>query len=173
MSIEAQRAMPGFQSKLPKEVNTQDYQRMLNSGDYIEIIHYGKKEENKQLLKSKYHFNNDIHRYGQGYYFSLKDSASTGYGDSFVKALIKKSDLIDTKDIKSEYLHSAVKKYIGNGIMNNGKKMDESYETSLYSPSTYAASKGKAVSHITSPTTGIIVVNNRGMLIVEKSSSKK
>lgn len=101
----------------PKKVSDAEYEKMLKSGDYVEVYHEGVKEHNEQMISGKYYINDTIHTFGFGYYFSSDMSYLKGtYGGNIITALIKKSDLGKTSSLEQniekgfdKYTHGATK----------------------------------------------------------------
>ena len=91
---EATAGLGNFMQRKPKKVTDTEYEKLLKSGDYIEIVHGSSVEGINELVNGKYYINNDLHVAGFGYYFSKDKTTGEGYsakdGERMITALIKK-----------------------------------------------------------------------------------
>ena len=167
---EATDGLGNFMQRKPQKVSDVEYEKLLKSGDYIEILHGSSEKGIDDLINGKYYINNDLHIAGFGYYFSKDKNTGEGYsageGEKMLTALIKKSDILSQADITQTEREQGYKRYLGSSpTLKNGKPLDDMYKTDFYNTSTIAARKGyKAV---TSKSFNIVVID-RSALIVRK-----
>lgn len=151
-----------FMQNKPKEVSENEYQKLLDSGEYIEIEHSGAESEINQMINGKYYINRKtLNSNGFGYYFSEFDTKA--YGNTKVYGLIKKSDIYprsrfikEAKDIRDKYLGEKA-------IMKNGKPLGAT-AMNYALEATVAASKGYKVAQ--APFSYVVV--DRSALIMKK-----
>lgn len=58
---EATAGLGNFMQRKPKKVTDTEYEKLLKSGDYIEIVHGSSVEGINELVNGKYYINNDLH----------------------------------------------------------------------------------------------------------------
>lgn len=75
---EASDNLGDYKSRKPKKVSDEEYDRLLKSGDYIEVYHGGRPQDVEQLINGKYYVNNELHVSGFGYYFGEKRKLPKG-----------------------------------------------------------------------------------------------
>lgn len=152
----------------PKKVTDTEYEKLLKSGDYIEIVHGSSVEGINELVNGKYYINNDLHVAGFGYYFSKDKTTGEGYsakdGERMITALIKKSDILQQSKITAEDRKKGYDQYLGTSpTLKNGKPLDDMYKKDFYNSTTIAARRGyKAV---TSKSFNIVIIDRSALLI--------
>lgn len=157
-----------FMQRKPKRVTDTEYERLLKSGDYIEIVHGSSVEGINELINGKYYINNDLHVAGFGYYFSKDKATGEGYsardGERMLTALIKKSDILQQSQITAEDRKKGYDQYLGTSpTLKNGKPLDDMYKKDFYNSTTIAARRGyKAV---TSKSSNIVIIDRSALLI--------
>lgn len=168
---EATEGLGNFMQRKPQKVSDAEYEKLLNSGDYIEVFHGGPLQGINSMINGKYYINKDLHVSGFGYYFGYDENQVSGYAKTggIISALVKKDSILykkDIKDLTEERIHGA-EKYLGkNTKYKNGEAMDRYEKKEYFNTSTLAASKGyKAVESSYSA----IVVVDRSALIVRKN----
>lgn len=165
---EAAVGLGNFMQRKPKRVTDTEYERLLKSGDYIEIVHGSSVEGINELINGKYYINNDLHVAGFGYYFSKDKATGEGYsardGERMLTALIKKSDILQQSQITAEDRKKGYDQYLGTSpTLKNGKPLDDMYKKDFYNSTTIAARRGyKAV---TSKSSNIVIIDRSALLI--------
>lgn len=83
-----------FMQRKPSKVSETEYDKLLASGEYIEVLHGGNEIHVNQMLNGKYYLNKDLHVDGFGYYFANESGAgsyaASAYRGKLQKALIRK-----------------------------------------------------------------------------------
>lgn len=164
---EASSHLGDYKSRKPKKVSDEEYNRLLKSGDYIEIYHGGRPNEIEQLLNGKYYMNNELHASGFGYYFGRDvKTAKSYYSDGAVlSALVKKSDIMPRDGVAAERITNS-ERYVPKGTkFKDGSFVHDSQRKSLFNTSTLAAHKGFKSAETSR---SYIVVVDRSALIVKK-----
>lgn len=165
---EATAGLGNFMQRKPKKVTDTEYEKLLKSGDYIEIVHGSSVEGINELVNGKYYINNDLHVAGFGYYFSKDKTTGEGYsakdGERMITALIKKSDILQQSKITAEDRKKGYDQYLGTSpTLKNGKPLDDMYKKDFYNSTTIAARRGyKAV---TSKSFNIVIIDRSALLI--------
>ena len=157
----------------PKVISDNDYNKFLNSGDYIEV--YRGSEEGshiKQMLNGKFHYDAE-NESGSGYYFSSDESETSIYTSSrnpnIIKALIKKTDLYNSRNISRETHRQELNRVFGEKrateiIENGANGIRQFYPSGLI-----AAKQGKVLnSH-----GDRFMVIDRSKLIISSSTKNK
>ncbi len=168
--IEASAGLGNFMQRKPQKVSDAEYEKLLKSGDYIEVVHGSSEKGIDDLLNGKYYINNDLHVSGFGYYFSKDKMTGEGYlskkDGKMLTALIKKSDILQQSSITKEEREQGYNRYLGSSpTLKNGKPLDSMYKKNFYDTSTIAARKGyKAVN---SKSFNVVVID-RSALVVRK-----
>ena len=167
---EATDGLGNFMQRKPKKVSDAEYERLLKSGEYIEVVHGSDAKGIEDLVNGKYYINNDLHVTGFGYYFSKEKAVGEGYSaekdKKMLTALIKKSDILPQANITKEEREAGYNHYLGySPTLKNSKPLNSMYKKEFYNTSTIAARKGyKAV---TSKSYNVVVID-RSALIVRK-----
>lgn len=167
---EATAGLGNFMQRKPKKVSDAEYKKLLESGEYIEVVHGSSAKGIDDLINGKYYINNDLHVAGFGYYFPKQKMTGEGYsakdGEKMLTALVKKSDILPQASITKGEREQGYNHYLGlSPTLKNGKPLDPMYKKNFYDTSTIAARKGyKAV---TSKSFNIVVID-RSALIVKK-----
>lgn len=163
---EASTHLGDYKSRKPKKVSDEEYNRLLRSGDYVEVYHGGRPQDVEQLLNGKYYINNELHVNGFGYYFGRDVKTAERYSKGkVISALIKKSDVMPRNELSTERLQNS-ERYVPKGVkFKNGSSVTDSDRRDLFNTSTLAAHKRfkSAESSYSS-----IVVVDRSALIVKK-----
>lgn len=163
---EASDNLGDYKSRKPKKVSDEEYNRLLKSGDYIEVYHGGRPQDVEQLINGKYYVNNELHVSGFGYYFGREQKTAERYSKGAVlTALVKKSDIMPRDGLSTERITNS-ERYIPKGSkFKNGSTVTDSDRKDLFNTSTLAAHKRfkSAESSYSS-----IVVVDRSALIVKK-----
>ena len=165
---EARAGLGNFVNRRPQYVSDLEYDRLLKSGEYIEVTRGERKKEYiDQFVNGKYRYNTDRHTYGFGYYFAKSDSSFLyGNQDTRITGLVRKKDVIG-KAALEQYRKNKVSKYIGDGKLKNGETLSDYDARSIYNFSTAAARKGYKVFSAEN-TSGYYVVIDRSALIIRK-----
>ncbi len=167
---EASKGLGNYEKGKPKMVSSTEYESLLASGEYVEVRHGGLKQNNYALINGGYHYPNDVHLYGPGYYFRGSDKGHSYTSDpnsSMITALIKKTDTIRVSELQ-DTITKGQNKYLGNGIANNGKKISTGDYKDLYARSTAAARTGHKVLFTENQYNDFVVID-RSALIIKKS----
>lgn len=163
---EASTHLGDYKSRKPKKVSDEEYNRLLRSGDYVEVYHGGRPQDVEQLLNGKYYINNELHVNGFGYYFGRDVKTAERYSKGkVISALIKKSDVMPRNELSTERLQNS-ERYVPKGAkFKNGSSVTDSDRRDLFNTSTLAVHKRfkSAESSYSS-----IVVVDRSALIVKK-----
>lgn len=163
---EASTHLGDYKSRKPKKVSDEEYNRLLRSGDYVEVYHGGRPQDVEQLLNGKYYINNELHVNGFGYYFARERNSAESYSKgNVISALIKKSDVMPRGGVAAERITNS-ERYVPKGVkFKNGSSVTDSDRRDLFNTSTLAAHKRfkSAESSYSS-----IVVVDRSALIVKK-----
>lgn len=168
---EAALGLGNFMQRKPRKVTDTEYDRLLKSGDYIEIVHGSSEKGINELINGKYYINNDLHIAGFGYYFSKDKATGEGYsardGEKMLTALIKKSDILQQSEITARDREKGYNQYLGTSpTLKNGKPLNDMYKKEFYNSATIAARKGyKAV---TSKSSNIVIIDRSALLIKNK-----
>lgn len=168
---EAALGLGNFMQRKPRKVTDTEYDRLLKSGDYIEIVHGSSEKGINELVNGKYYINNDLHIDGFGYYFSKDKATGEGYsardGEKMLTALIKKSDILQQSEITVRDRENGYNQYLGTSpTLKNGKPLHDMYKKEFYNSTTIAARKGyKAV---TSKSFNIVIIDRSALLIKNK-----
>lgn len=159
-----------FMQRKPYKVSETEYDKLLASGEYIEVLHGGNENHVNQMLNGKYYINKDLHVDGFGYYFANESGAgsyaASAYRGKLQKALIRKSDIL--QNVTKADIEDGANKYLGKNAFykQNKRHLEYSDKSDYFNKSTVAASKGyKAVRG----KAGNIIVIDRSVLIIKKS----
>lgn len=167
--IEANAGLGNFMQRKPKKVSDAEYEKLLKSGDYVEVFHEGTEEHNKEIVSGKYYINDQINNLGFGYYFSSDVSYLQGtYGNNIISALIKKSDLIRTTVLKQN-IEDGFAKYT-NSAKNykSGSKISEYDKKDTYGYSTAAAREGYKVLKNGGNAPYYVIIDRSALIIKKK-----
>lgn len=150
-----------FMNHLPVKVSNTEYQKLLESGEYLELYHGGSD------LNGTYYLNNDLHAAGFGYYFTPSSNNALSYADKYASknvesVLVKKSDIYDTKGRNEKELREKGLKTI---LKNKYEKIPTDYRKDYYDRSTIAARLGYKAARATGEN---VVVIDRSILIIKK-----
>ncbi len=158
-------AGPGnFKQRKPQQVSNEQYEKLLKSGDYIEVYH-GSKGEGVNGLMGKYYINNDLHVSGFGYYFTTNQGQAGRYSDdgNTVKALIAKSDIMYKYPNLSNDKMKGAEKYVGK-YFKNGGLVTATDKKDYYNTSTVAAHKGYKVAE------GGTLNGHKNLVVIDRSA---
>lgn len=167
---EASKGLGNYEKGKPRIVSSSEYDRLLATGEYVEVRHGGLRKDNEALLNGAYHYPNDVHLYGPGYYFrgSNKGHSYTSNPDSsVVVGLIKKSDAIGVKSLQN-VIEKGQKKYLKDGVTNNGDKLSKGDYKDLYARSTAAARTGHKVLATENEYNDFVIIDRSALIIKKK-----
>ena len=163
---EASDNLGDYKSRKPKKVSDEEYDRLLKSGDYIEVYHGGRPQDVEQLINGKYYVNNELHVSGFGYYFGREKKTAERYSKGAVlTALVKKSDIMPRDGLSTERITNS-ERYIPKGSkFKNGSAVTDSDRKDLFNTSTLAAHKRYKSAEASY---SAVVVVDRSAIIIKK-----